>query len=138
MKMSDFTSMNEEELHALTGEKDILLGMKMLLSWGLKLVNITLGKEGAFITSKESKKLVKTKPPTIKVRDTTGAGDATMGGVIFGYMKGLPVDEIARIAASLSAIEIESEGVRVGLPEKYSDLQAFMDTHPINQTSFDF
>ncbi len=53
---------------------------------------------------------MQTKPPKIHVRDTTGAGDATMAGVIYAYMTKMTTEEIGKIAACLSAIEIESYG----------------------------
>ncbi len=42
-------SLNDEEAQALTGERDLTKAMKILLGWGLKLVNITLGKDGAWL-----------------------------------------------------------------------------------------
>ncbi|MHA1341160.1 MAG: carbohydrate kinase family protein [Promethearchaeota archaeon] len=131
IKQSDITSMNDEEIEALTGKKDPLIAIKTLFSWGLKIVNVTFGKEGQWIC--DGKKIVKTHPPKIFPADTTGAGDATMSGIIYGYLKNKSMEETARIAASLSAMEIEITGVRVGMPEAYSQLDKFMQTHEIVQ-----
>ncbi len=131
MKLSDITSLNDEELAALTGENDLLAGIKKLKEWGLRTVNVTLGKEGQWIY--DGTTLVKTKPPKIHVSDTTGAGDATMSGIIYGVLNKLSLHESAIIASSLSAMEIEQAGVRVGLPEKFSALQKFIDEHEFLQ-----
>ena len=137
IKTSDITSLNDEEIEALTGIKsDLHSAMKKLFEWGIKLVNLTLGKKGQWIC--DGKTIVKTKPPEIHVTDTTGAGDATMSGIIYGYLQNKSLHETAMIAASLSAMEIESPGVRVGLPEKYSELQDFMDSHEFQQETSNF
>jgi len=138
LKQSDTTSMNEEEIEALTGEKDVHKAMQILLDWGLKLVNVTMGKDGAWMTTKDSNKLIKTSPPKVIVSDTTGAGDATMAGIVYGYLMGKTPEEMGRIAAGMSGMEIESEGVRVGLPEKFADLEKFMNSHEITQQISEF
>jgi sugar/nucleoside kinase (ribokinase family) len=136
IKSSDITSMNDEELEAMTKTKDIIEGMKILFEWGLKTVNITLGKKGQWIC--DGKTLVKTTPPIIHVSDTTGAGDATMSGLIYGVLENKSLHDTAMIASSLSAMEIEATGVRVGLPEKYADLQKFIDSHTFGQETTNF
>ena len=137
IKAADITSLNDEEIEALTEIKgDLHKAMGVLFSWGLKIVNLTLGKDGQWIS--DGKTLVKTKPPKIHVSDTTGAGDATMSGVIYGFLNEKSLHETAMIAASMSAMEIEATGVRVGLPEKFSDLQAFMDAHEFQQETSNF
>lgn len=135
LKECDVTSMNEEELHALTGEQDVSKGMKTLFDWGLKIVNITSGKEGQWLS--DGKIIIKTKPPKVFVEDTTGAGDATMGGIIFGLLKKKTLQETAKIAAALSAMEIEAPGVRVGTPLEYSDLDNFIRQNEITQEVID-
>lgn len=137
MKSAHITSLNDEELEALTEVKgDLIKAMRVLFSWGLKIVNLTLGKNGQWIC--DGKTLVKTQPPKIHVSDTTGAGDATMSGVIYGFLNNKSIHETAMIAASMSAMEIESAGVRVGIPEKYSDLQNFIDSNEFQQESSNF
>ncbi|MBD3353024.1 MAG: hypothetical protein GF364_16205 [Candidatus Lokiarchaeota archaeon] len=131
LKRCDITSLNDEEIEALTGESDVLKAMNTLFDWGLKEVNVTFGKEGQWIS--DGKDLIKTKPPKVFPRDTTGAGDATMAGIIYGTLRNKSLHERARIAASLSAMEIEEEGVRVGTPKTWDELQHFMDIHEIKQ-----
>ncbi len=136
MKLCDITSMNEEELVALTGEKDIIKGMKFLFGWGLKIVNITFGKEGQWLSN--GKIIIKTTPPRTFLEDTTGAGDATMSGIIFGMLLEKSLQETSQIAAALSAMEIEATGVRVGTPIQLSELEDFMKNHEIIQETVDF
>ena len=136
LEESDITSLNEEEIFALTGEDDIHKAMKFMFNLGLKIVNVTLGKDGQWLS--DSKSLVKTKPPKVFPADTTGAGDAAFSGIIYGVLNKKSLGESAKIAVSLSAMEIESPGVRVGTPISYAELEDFMKNHPIIQTEDDF
>ncbi len=136
LKKSEITSMNDEELAALTGKTSILEGMKQLFDWGLKIVNITLGNRGQWLS--DGKILVKTSPPKSFLADTTGAGDASMSGIIYGILNGKSLQETSKIAAALSAMEIEATGVRVGMPIEYSELEEFIDKHKIKQEMMDF
>ena len=133
IKLSDITSLNDEELEALTGTRDLHEGMQQLFKWGLKIVNITLGKDGQLLSDGQT--LIKTTPPRIHVMDTTGAGDATMSGLIYGVLNEISLHKTAQIAVSLSSMEIEASGVRVGLPEQYAGLEAFMNAHEFIQES---
>jgi len=136
LKECDITSLNEEEITALTKEQDVIKGMKKLFDWGLKLVNITFGKEGQWLS--DGKTIIKTKPPKVFVEDTTGAGDATMSGLIYGILESKTLQETARIASALSAMEIEAPGVRVGTPLEFSELEDFMMQREISQEINDF
>ena len=137
MHLADITSLNDEEIEEITGVKqDLHAAMAKLFEWGIKIVNLTLGKKGQWIS--DGKTLIKTQPPKIHVMDTTGAGDATMSGIIYGFLENKSLHEIAMIASSLSAMEIEATGVRVGLPDKFSDLQTFIDSHEFQQETSNF
>ena len=136
LKKSNITSLNEEELAALTKERDVIKGMRKLFDLGLDIVNVTMGKEGQLLS--DGKILIKTHPPKIFAVDTTGAGDATMSGIIYGILEGRSLQETAKIAVSLSAMEIEAEGVRVGTPGKYSELEEFINKNEILQEVSEF
>lgn len=136
LRECDITSLNEEEIIALTEEQDVIKGMKKLFDWGLKIVNVTFGKEGQWLS--DGKIIIKTKPPKVFVEDTTGAGDATISGIIYGILKNKPLQDTAQIAVALSAMEIEAPGVRVGTPLEYRELEIFMKQNQISQEISDF
>ncbi|QEE17892.1 carbohydrate kinase family protein [Promethearchaeum syntrophicum] len=137
MRLADLTSLNDEELEEITGiKRDLHAAMALLFEWGIKIVNLTLGKNGQWIS--DGKTLIKTRPPSIHVMDTTGAGDATMSGIIYGFLENKSLHDTAMIAASLSAMEIEATGVRVGLPDKFSELQTFINNHEFQQETSNF
>ncbi len=136
LNKSDIVSMNEEELNALTNETDPIKGMRALFDWGAKIVNITFGKNGQWLS--DGVKIVKTIPPKVFLQDTTGAGDATMSGILYGILKKKSLEDTAKIAAALSAMEIEVEGVRVGTPLEFTELENFINEHEIRQQIEDF
>ncbi|KAH3766655.1 carbohydrate kinase family protein [Pelomyxa schiedti] len=133
LQKSKITSLNEEELEALTGQTDIRVGIDILLGWGLTVVQITMGKLGAYLAHCASNKLVRTKPPPVTVTDTTGAGDASMAGLIYGLLNNKEPHICAQYAAAMSAMEIETVGCRKGLPNSLAELEAFIASRPIVQ-----
>jgi len=66
-----------EEAQLLSGKKDLYEASKVLHEIGTKIITITLGKRGTFVSTPEMKRTV----PSIDVKpmDTTGAGDAFIG-----------------------------------------------------------
>jgi len=80
IKQSDFTKLSDEELFLLTGEKDITNGVNKLHELGVKVVTITLGSKGTYLSVNKENVII----PSIKIEqvDSTGAGDAFVGAVL--------------------------------------------------------
>ena len=80
LKKCDFAKLSDEELFLLTNEKDITAGVKKLHELGVKVVTITLGVNGTYISVNGENEIV----PSIKIKqvDSTGAGDAFVGAVL--------------------------------------------------------
>eukprot|EP01105_Mastigella_eilhardi_P007037 TRINITY_DN18506_c0_g1_i1.p1 TRINITY_DN18506_c0_g1~~TRINITY_DN18506_c0_g1_i1.p1 ORF type:complete len:381 (+),score=93.57 TRINITY_DN18506_c0_g1_i1:56-1144(+) len=133
VKKARVVSMNEEELEALTGEKDTKRGIKVVLGWGVEIVQITLGKEGAWLYHAVAKKVVRTSPPTVTVVDTTGAGDASLSGLIYGVLTSREPEVCGRLAAAMAGMEIGVSGARYGLPKSAAELDQWMAEHPVQQ-----
>ena len=74
IKQSDFTKLRDEELFLLTGEKEITTGVNKLHDLGVKVVTITLGSKGTYLSVNKENIII----PSIKIKqvDSTGAGDA--------------------------------------------------------------
>jgi len=60
--------------------------MERLFDLGIKIANITFGKEGQWLS--DGKTIIKTQPPKVFAADTTRAGDATISGIIYGILEG--------------------------------------------------
>lgn len=80
LKESDFTKLSDEELFLLTKESDIVSGVNKLHEVGVKVVTITLGAKGTYLSVNGENEII----PSIKIKqvDSTGAGDAFVGAVL--------------------------------------------------------
>ncbi len=80
LKESDFTKLSDEELTLITKEKDIEAGVNKLHELGVKIVTITLGSKGTYLSVNGQNEVI----PSIKIKqvDSTGAGDAFVGAVL--------------------------------------------------------
>ncbi|MBN7575207.1 carbohydrate kinase [Clostridium sp. 2-1] len=80
IRESDFTKLSDEELFLLTKEKDITTGVNKLHELGVKVVTITLGLKGTYLSVDGQHEII----PSIKIKqvDSTGAGDAFVGAVL--------------------------------------------------------
>jgi ribokinase len=105
---------NALELEALTGKPDYCAGAEYLLELGVKIVAVKLGKDGCYVTDGTTSRVVK--PFSVKVVNTTGAGDAFCAGFLYGMISGKPVEECGRIGNFVASRCIMKSGARVGLP----------------------
>jgi Sugar kinases, ribokinase family len=80
IRKSDFTKLSDEELFLLTKEKDITAGVNKLHELGVKVITITLGSEGTYLSVDGQHEII----PSIKIKqvDSTGAGDAFVGAAL--------------------------------------------------------
>lgn len=80
LKLSDFTKLSDEELFLLTKENDIEKGVNKLHELGVKVVTITLGSKGTYLSVNGQNTVI----PSIKIKqvDSTGAGDSFVGAVL--------------------------------------------------------
>jgi len=99
LPFADVLKVSEVELEFLTGEKDLEVGSRRLFTGDVKLVLVTLGPKGCYFRCAKGTGLV----PTYDVRvvDTTGAGDAFLGGLLVRLAR------TGRKFADLSLEEIE-------------------------------
>lgn len=80
MKYSNFTKLSDEELYLITKEKDIESAVNKLHEIGVKVVTVTLGSKGTYLSVNGKNEVI----PSIKIKqvDSTGAGDAFVGAVL--------------------------------------------------------
>ncbi len=85
---------------SLPNEKEVVTAARELISRGIELVVISMGKEGAcFVTANES---VIARPPDIEVKSTVGAGDAMVAGIISAQLRKISLRDCARLATAFS------------------------------------
>jgi len=82
---TDILKISEVEMEFITGERDLDIGSKILYETGVKLVVVTLGSQGCYYRSKAG--TGRLPAYKTKVVDTTGAGDAFLGGLLYNISK---------------------------------------------------
>jgi len=80
LRKSDFTKLSDEELFLITKEKDITEGVNKLHKLGVKVVTVTLGSKGTYLSINGENEVI----PSIKIKqiDSTGAGDSFVGATL--------------------------------------------------------
>jgi ribokinase len=101
----------------LTGESDYSKIAAKLLTLGPGTVAITMGGEGSLIASRDS--MIQRPAYRVDVVDTTGAGDAYMGGLSYALLRGWPHETVASFANACAALCCTKVGARAmsALPE---------------------
>lgn len=78
-------------------------------SWGAKIVIITMGKDGVFISDQEDECYV-VQPSRVDVADVTGAGDAFWAGLINGMLEGDSILEAALTGQVIAELKLKRMG----------------------------
>jgi fructokinase len=88
MALADFVKVSDEELTIITGMNNLAEGANALHQLGARVVAVTLGKEGTYLSVGQTSEIV----PSVKVQsiDSTGAGDAFVGATLYQLAKENP------------------------------------------------
>ena len=115
----DFFTPNETEAEFYTGikitnEKEAKVASQKLLEMGIKKVVITLGEKGLFYSDGNEENYLKAN--SVKVVDTTGAGDAFNGGLAFGLSQNKPIRECLEFANKVAGASTTKQGAGDAMP----------------------
>ncbi len=136
LKIIRFTSilrMNESEAQFLTGEDDIMRAAMKLEQMGPKLVVITRGERGCFVSSGGEGQEVD--GFSVNAIDTTGCGDGFLAGLLFGILsedknpESLTRSELSAIcrkANAVGALVATKQGAIPALPS-LEELESFLN-----------
>jgi sugar/nucleoside kinase (ribokinase family) len=94
----------------ITGETDYEKIATKLLALGPKVVAVTMGAEGSLIAS--TGKMIHVPAFKVNVVDTTGAGDAFMGGLSYALLQGWDHQHVGSFANACAAICCTKVGAR--------------------------
>lgn len=122
LKLVDVLKPCKAAARELTGQCDYDKIAGELLKLGPTLVAITQGGEGCLIASHE--KMVHVPAFKVKVVDTTGAGDAFMGALSYGLLKGWDHQRIGLFANACAALCCTKVGARA--MSKLDEVLAFI------------
>jgi 1-phosphofructokinase len=109
----DVMKPNVDELGELVGRAlatpaDVRAAAESLLARGVGLVVVSMGGDGALFIDRERALLAR--PPRVPVRSTVGAGDAMVGGIVYGMIHDLPLEDFARRATAAGAYAVTRVG----------------------------
>ncbi len=110
---------NEEEIKALTLKETFAEAADAAEDYCETAV-LTKGKDGALIIDKGTRYEIPSVKPE-KIVDTTGAGDAFAGGVLYGFSEGMSPDQAGLLGAKAASKTISHVGAR-NPDVKFADL----------------
>lgn len=124
----------KEEFHFLFGNKPVEKTLAKLVKQGARLILITDGKKGSLYYFKGQIKRTTAFP--VKVRDTIGAGDAFIAGILsrvasFNSLSEISFDEMDKIvlfSTAVAAISITKKGATTALPTE-NQVKRFLVSH---------
>jgi len=128
---SEIVSMNAEEAQEFTNESDSYYSLRKIFEMGPKLVSITDGAKGSLLT--DGKKVIKSGVYNVDVKDTTGAGDAFLSGILVSILSGISLDKMIKLATAMSSLEAMEVGVRTGIPNNIQELEKFIASQELQQ-----
>jgi len=109
MGLADVVKLSESAARQLSRKKDLNDIITELLKSSI-IVVVTLGNKGCIIASKKERHMC----PAFNVEcvDSTGAGDAFMGGLSYAILKKLPLKEVGMFANACGAYCCTRRGAR--------------------------
>lgn len=116
----DFMKISDEETALLTNEPEPEAAANRLLEQGVSCVAVTLGKDGALVCNKEG--VLRVPGKAVTPVDTTGAGDAFWGGMLYCMSRDrirpeeLSLDKAAEYAAFANTVAALCVMKHGGLP----------------------
>jgi len=111
----DIVKPSEDDAQRLFGPDTPENQLRKFLDLGVKLVILTLGKDGALVSN--GKETVKFDTLAKDVADTTGAGDAFWSGFYAALVKGYPIRRALKFGMAVSAYKLQYMGAVVDLPK---------------------
>lgn len=109
LKNTYYLKVNEIEMETITGLKDAHEAAKLLHSWGVTEVIITLGSEGSLIYVDDAFYEIPAYAPH-EVVDATGCGDTYSAGYLYQRTLGATPTEAGKFAAAMCTIKLEHNG----------------------------
>ncbi len=125
LRLSDIATFSQQEARFIFKTDDAVKAAEAALGYGVGLVGIKLGAEGALVSTKDGRKL---HVPAFEVRavDTTGAGDGWNAGLLVGLLRGWDLKTCATVANAVGALVVTKHGAITALPYR-SELSGFLE-----------
>jgi len=111
LKLADVVKLSKAGALGITREKTFSAKIiNKILSFGPKMAVVTLAGNGCYVGT--SDRVIHSAGFNVKAIDTVGAGDAFMGGLSYGILKGWPLEKIGTFANACGAFKCNQFGTR--------------------------
>jgi len=107
----------DHELHTM---EDIRAAAQSFVDRGVRHVVVSLGKDGALYVGEEGCFYAPEIP--VEVKSTVGAGDALVGGLLYGLITGGSMREGFRAGAAAGTASVMTEGTQLIIPDDFMRL----------------
>ena len=129
LALADILTPNESECEILTGlpcgsPEEMATGAQALLNIGIPQVLVTLGGDGVLYNGKDG--MVRKPAKSIKVVDTTAAGDSFTGALAVSLAGGADFDAAVDFALAVAGLTVARKGAQESLPA-LEEVLAFID-----------
>jgi len=127
--LADILTPNESECEILTGLpcgtlEEAARGAQALLDMGIPQVLVTLGGDGVLYSGKDG--MVHKPAQSVKVVDTTAAGDSFTGALAVSLAGGADFDAAVDFALAVAALTVSRKGAQESLPT-LEEVKAFIN-----------
>lgn len=112
------------------GHADYGRACKVLIDRGAVISGVTLGADGSILCN--GKQLICMPAFPVKAVDTTGAGDMYHGALLYGILKGWPLEALGQFAGAVAAIGIQQFGSGTRIPTLH-EVTLFLQEHEMWQ-----
>ena len=106
--LPELSAIARRELKTLRSIRDAALFM---MEYGAQNVIVSMGKYGAMLVTKG--RTYFSQALNVEVRSTVGAGDAMIGGLLLGLVRGLPLEEAFRFGVAAGAASVMTDGTQL-------------------------
>ncbi len=114
-----------EEAKMLSGEEEPAAIAEFFLKKGAGVVGIKMGAKGCYVADGETE--ITTPAYKVQAVDTTGAGDAFVGGFLAGVIEGWELEFTSRFANAVGAFCVQGIGASPGIKSR-EEIIAFMES----------
>jgi len=123
LKLCDIALPGLDDAQLITGLEDADAITDRLLTYGAKVVGLTMGAEGVLIATPERRERLA--PHKVELVDATGAGDSFDGAFLAEYLKAGDPFVAARYANAAAALSVTGFGAIAPLPVR-AEVEAFL------------
>jgi sugar/nucleoside kinase (ribokinase family) len=106
--------LNKHEAVGLSGQDDAKASAHHFLSRGVELIVLKLGDQGCYLMNEGGEHASPGFP--VAVRDATGAGDSLDAAIIYGYLRGMSLEELGALANAAGAAKVRKLGTGHSVP----------------------